>query len=81
VLLISTKGGPEMAQEGGEDPQFTQAVQMVKSMTDAARLEQMIGMFSMRMDQIEDPQEKVQMEKLLKIANDHLKELKAAEGE
>jgi predicted Zn-dependent peptidase len=81
VLLISTKGGPEMAQEGGEDPQFTQAVQMVKSMTDAARLEQMIGMFSMRMDQIEDPQEKAQMEKLLKIANDHLKELKAAEGE
>jgi predicted Zn-dependent peptidase len=80
VLLINTKGGPEMAQEGGEDPQFTQAVQMIKSVTDAARLEQMIGMFSMRMDQIEDPQEKAQMEKLLKIANDHLKELKAAQG-
>jgi len=48
-------------------------------MTDAARLEQMIGMFSMRMDQMEDPKEKAQMEKLLKIANEHLKELKSAE--
>jgi len=80
VLIINTKGGPETAEEGGEDPQFAQAVQMIKSMTDAARLEQMIGMFSMRMDQIEDPKEKAQMEQLLKIANDHLKELKAAEG-
>ena len=80
VLIINTKGGPETAEEGGEDPQFAQAVQMIKSMTDAARLEQMIGVFSMRMDQIEDPKEKAQMEQLLKIANDHLKELKAAEG-
>jgi hypothetical protein len=37
-------------------------------------------MFSMRMDIIEDPDERAQMEKLLKIASDHLKELKAAEG-
>jgi hypothetical protein len=53
---------------------------MIKSIEDPARLEQMIGMFSMRMDQIEDAEERAQMERLLKIANDHLKELKAAEG-
>jgi hypothetical protein len=40
----------------------------------------MIGMFSMRLDQIEDSEEKAQMEKLLKIANEHLKELRASEG-
>jgi predicted Zn-dependent peptidase len=79
VMIVNTKAGPEGEGEGGEDPQFAQAVQMIKSMTDAARLEQMIGMFSMRMDQVEDPQEKAQMEKLLKIADEHLKELKAAE--
>jgi hypothetical protein len=76
VLLINAKSAPEG--EGGEDPQFAQAVQMIKSVTDAARLEQMIGMFSMRVDQVQDPDEKAQMEKLLKIANEHLKELKAA---
>jgi predicted Zn-dependent peptidase len=79
VMIVNTKAGPEDEGEGGEDPQFAQAVQMIKSMTDAARLEQMIGMFSMRMDQVEDPQEKAQMERLLKIADEHLKELKAAE--
>ena len=35
-------------------------------------------MFSMQMDKVKDPNEKAQMEKLLKIANEHLKELKAA---
>jgi hypothetical protein len=39
----------------------------------------MIGMFSMRLDQTEDPERKARMEKLLKIANERLKELKAAE--
>jgi predicted Zn-dependent peptidase len=78
VLIINPKiSGDE--EGGGEDPQFTQMVQMITSMTDAARLEQMIGMFSMRVDQMEDPDEKTQMEKLLKIAGEHLKELKAAE--
>jgi predicted Zn-dependent peptidase len=80
VLVINTKAGPE-GEGGGEDPQFTQAVQMIKSMTDAARLEQMIGMFSMRMEQVEDPEERAQMEKLLAIANEHLIELKAAESQ
>lgn len=74
VLLISAKTASEG--KAGEDPQFAQAVQMIKSVTDADRLEQMIGMFSMRMDQVQDPEEKAQMEKLLKIANDHLKELR-----
>ncbi|MGB2697590.1 MAG: pitrilysin family protein [Candidatus Zixiibacteriota bacterium] len=79
VLIINPKVSPEGEGEGGEDPQLTQAAQMIKSMTDATRLEQMIGMFSMQVDQIEDPNEKAQMEKLLKIANEHLKELKSAE--
>jgi hypothetical protein len=81
VMIVNAKSAPE-GEEGGapaEDPRFTQMVQMIKSVDDAARLEQMIGMFSGRIDQIEDPAEKAQMEKLLKIANDHLKELKAAE--
>jgi len=78
VLLINTKADSAAAGEGGEDPQFAQAVQMVKSMKDPARLEKMIGMFSTQMDNVKDPKEKSQMEKLLKIANDQLKELKAA---
>jgi len=77
VMVINTKAGPEGESGSGEDPQFTQAVQMIKSVKDAARLEQMIGMFSMQLDQVEDPQKKEQMEKLLKIAGEHLKELKA----
>jgi len=81
VMIINSKSGPEDESEGGEDPQFTQAVQMIKSMTDATRLEQMIGMFSSRVDQVEDPVEKAQMEKLLKVATEHLKTLKAAENQ
>ena len=83
VLIINSKSAPEgqPAQGGAEDPRFAQAVRMIQSMTDAAQLEQMIGMVSARVDQVEDPEEKAQMEKLLKIANDHLKELKAAQGQ
>ena len=77
VLLINTKAESAAGGEQGEDPQFAQAVQMIKSMKDPARLEQMIGMFSMQLDKVEDPKDKAQMEKLLKIANEHLKELKA----
>jgi len=80
VLIINPKGGAESETESGEDPRLAQAIQMIKSVEDAARLEQMIGMFSGRMDQIEDAEERAQMERLLKIANDRLKELKAAEG-
>ena len=80
VLIINSKAAAEGQGGGGEDPRFAQAVQMIKSVKDPARLEQMIQMFSMRVDQVENPEEKAQMEKLLKIANDHLKELKAAEG-
>ena len=80
VLIINSKAAAEGQGGGGEDPRFAQAVQMIKSVKDPARLEQMIQMFSMRVDQLENPEEKAQMEKLLKIANDHLKELKAAEG-
>ncbi|MEW5925809.1 MAG: insulinase family protein, partial [Candidatus Zixiibacteriota bacterium] len=80
VLIINSKEGQE-SEEGAEDPQFAQMVQMIKSMTNAAQLEQMIGMVSMRLDQIEDPKEKANAEKLLKIANEHLNQLKAAESE
>ncbi len=79
VMIVNTKAGPEGEGEAGEDPQFARAVQMIKSVKDAARLEQMIGMFSMQMDQVEDPKERVQMEKLLKIANERLNELKVGE--
>jgi predicted Zn-dependent peptidase len=79
VLIINSKSKPE-GEEGGEDPRFAQAVQMIKGITESARLEQMIQMFSMRLDQVEDPDQKAQMEKLLKIADEHLKELKAAEA-
>jgi predicted Zn-dependent peptidase len=80
VLIINPKEAAE-GDAGGEDPRFTQAVQMIKSITDPAQLEQMIGMFSMRMDQVEDPEQRASMEKLLKIANERLKELKAVESE
>jgi hypothetical protein len=78
VLLINTKAEAAAGGDGGEDPQFAQAIQMIKSVKDPARLEKMIGMFSMQLDNVKDPKDKAQMEKLLKIANDQLKELKAA---
>jgi len=82
VLIINPKPSEEGEEAGGgEDPRFAQAVQMIQSSTDAAQLEMMIGMFSARMDQIEDPEERGRMEKLLKIASDRLQELKAAESE
>jgi hypothetical protein len=81
VLIINPATAPAGEPEGGEDPRFAQAVQMIKSISDAAQLEQMIGMFSMRLDQVEDPEERAQMERLLKIADEHLKELKASEEE
>jgi len=80
VLIVNTEGGAEGESPGGQDPQMAQAITMIKSIEDPARLEQMIGMFSMRMDSVEDPEERAAMEELLKIANERLKELKAAEG-
>jgi predicted Zn-dependent peptidase len=79
VMIVNTKVGPEGKEGGGEDPMFAQAVQMIKSIRDSARLEQMIGMFSMQLDQVKEPEQKANMEKLLKIANQRLKELKASE--
>ena len=76
VLIINTKGD---GGSGGGDGRFAQAVGMIKGMTDAAQLEQMLGMFSARMDSVEDPEERAQMEELVKIAGERLKELKAAE--
>ncbi len=80
VLIINTKAGPE-GDKDAEDSQFAQAVQMIKSIKDANQLEQMIGMFSGRVDQVEDAKERAQMEKLLGIANEHLKDLRASETE
>jgi predicted Zn-dependent peptidase len=79
VLIINTKGDVEGEAGEDEDPRFKQMVEMINSIDDAARLEQMIGMFGGRIDQVEDPEQKAKMEKLLEIANERLKELKAAE--
>jgi predicted Zn-dependent peptidase len=81
VMVINTEAGPEGQEEGGEDPRFAQAVQMIKSIKDAEQLEQMIGMLSMRLDQVEDPADRTRMEGLLRIANERLEELRAAEGD
>jgi hypothetical protein len=82
VLIINPTPAEEGREAGGgEDPRFTQAVQMIQSSTDPAQLEMMIGMFSARMGQIEDPEQQERMERLLKIAADRLQELKAAESE
>ncbi len=81
VLIINSKTAPD-GESGGEaeDPEFAQAVAMIKSIKNPGQLEQMIGMVSAQMDQVTDPDDKAQMEKLLKIANDHLESLKAAEN-
>jgi predicted Zn-dependent peptidase len=80
VMIINTKPGPEGEDEESEDPRFTQMVQMINSIDDATRLEQMIGMFAGRIDQADGPKQKASMEKLLEMANERLKELKAAEA-
>jgi hypothetical protein len=80
-MIVNTKAAS--GGEGGaeaEDPQFTQAVQMIKSISNPAQLEQLVGMVSMQLDRASDPKEKAQIEKLIKIANDRLAELKAAAG-
>lgn len=77
VLLIDSKAAPA-GEEGGDDPRFAQFAQMIKGMTDAAQLEQMTGMMAIRLDRAEDPRERAQIEKLLKLANDRIAELKAA---
>ncbi|MFH1143996.1 MAG: pitrilysin family protein [Candidatus Eisenbacteria bacterium] len=76
VLIINAEEASGAGE--AEDPRVAQVTQMIKSMTDAAQLEQMIGMFSARLDQIEDATERAKMERLLKVATDHLKELQAA---
>ncbi len=80
VMIINSKAGPEGEEAGGEDPRFVQMVQLIESMTDASKLEQMIGMLSMGMDQVEDAEQRASMEKILKIAGEKLEKLKAAEG-
>ncbi len=82
VLLINTKKvcGPEGEETAPQDPQFQKFVGMIKQVSDPAKLEQLIGMFSMQVESIEDEQEKDQMEQLIQIAKDHLITLKAAEG-
>jgi len=79
VMIINTKAEKAGSGPEAEDPQFVQFKQMILAMKDAAKLEQMIGMISSQSDQVTDPKEKAQMAELLKIANDHLKELKAAQ--
>jgi predicted Zn-dependent peptidase len=80
VLIVNAEARPQGGEEGEEDPRFAQFAQMIKGTKDAAQLEQMIGMMSMRLDRVEDPKEKSQIEKLLKMANERLDELKAGQA-
>ena len=79
MLLVNSSAPPDSGGEVPADPRFARALQMIQSVTDAAQLEQMISMFSMRLDQTEDQRERAGMERLLAIANDRLQELKAKE--
>ena len=76
VLLINTKAKAE-GEGPAEDPQVAQIIQRIKGATDATKLEQMISMFTMQMEQVSEPQEKAAMEKILQAAKDRLAELKA----
>lgn len=78
VLVINSQNAPSGPNAGAEDPRLAQAKQMIQSMTDAAQLEQMIGMVSARLDGEADPQRKAMMEKMIQIATARLAELKAA---
>jgi predicted Zn-dependent peptidase len=80
VMIVNTKAAPEGESEGGEDPRYTQMVNMINSMDDPARLEQMMGMMASRMEGVEDPEQRARMEKLMELANERLKALKAAEA-
>jgi predicted Zn-dependent peptidase len=81
VMIVNTKATAEGEGGGQEDPRFKQMVDMINSMDDAARLEQMMGMMAGRMDQVEDPEQRAGMEKLMKIAEEKLKALKAADAD
>jgi hypothetical protein len=80
-MIVNTKATAEGEGGGQEDPRFKQMVDMINSMDDAARLEQMMGMMAGRMDQVEDPEQRAGMEKLMKIAEEKLKALKAADAD
>ncbi len=79
VLIIDTKAGAESGEELAEDPMITRVKQMIKDADDPVTLEQRIGMLAGMMDKIEDPKRKASFEKILELANQRLKELKAAE--
>ncbi|HXI01547.1 MAG TPA: pitrilysin family protein [Candidatus Saccharimonadales bacterium] len=79
VLIINPKESPGGKEGGGGgDARMAQIVQQIKAIDDPAQLEQMITMISMRMDQVEDADQKARMEKILEIASERLKELKAS---
>ena len=84
VLIIDPKPAPEGAAEAeakpADDPRFTQAMQMIKAISEPSQLQQVIGMLNMRLDQVQDPREKDGIERLLKIAADRQKEIEAAGG-
>ena len=81
VLIVNSKTDAEGTPSGGEDSRYAQAVQMIESATDPNMLGQMITMFTMRLDQVEDPEQRERMERLLGIANERLKELEAEKSE
>ena len=81
VLIINTKATEEGQKQDKGDARYQQAVQMIESIDDPDRLEQMIGMFASRMDQVEDPERRARMEELLKLANERLKKLRAEQAD
>ena len=58
-------------------------IQMAEMMGDmrSSREDMMMGMMGGRIDQVEDPEERAAMERLMKIAAERLKVLKAAEAD
>jgi hypothetical protein len=81
VMIIHPTGGAEGDAGAGEDTRYARAVRMIASIEDAAQLEQMIGMLSMRLEQIDDPEQKARMEELLEMANKRLEELRSKGNE
>jgi len=80
TLLVHMKAA-EAGEGEAQDPQMARFVQTIESMDDPEKIGQMIGMFSARLDEAEDPGERTQMEKLLEVARDRLTRLQASDDD
>lgn len=79
ILNINQKAGTGSPESEGDDSRLAQMVERIKSMKDPVQLQQMIGMVSMGLEQVEDPERREQMEKMIQVATEHLESLKAAD--